>query len=295
MEIELCSKIKHSAAFVGIWLEPPMTQEAFPGAGAFLARLADAASAAIMPHFRAAPSVETKETARFDPVTIADRAAEQAMRRLIDAEFPSHGIVGEEYGNEREDSEFVWVLDPIDGTRSFITGLPTWGTLIGLKKAGEPILGMMAQPFTGERYAGDRTRAWYTGPGGERPIRARSCAALSEAFLFTTTPAMFKGDDRAAYDRVEAAVRMPRYGYDCYAYCMVASGSADVVVEAGLQTYDIVALMPIIEGAGGRVTSWTGSPATGGGSVVASGDPAIHDRVLALLAGPRAMVHIPRR
>jgi myo-inositol-1(or 4)-monophosphatase len=207
------------------------------------------------------------------------------MRAVINREHPAHGIVGEEFGNEREDAEHVWVLDPIDGTRSFISGLPTWGTLIGLMRDGKPILGMMAQPFTGERFAGDTARAWYTGPGGARAIKTRPCRALGDASLFTTTPALFKGDDRAAYDRVEAAVRMPRYGYDCYAYCMVAAGNTDVVVEAGLQPYDIVALIPIIEGAGGRVTDWDGGSAANGGRVVASGDRRLHEQVLAKLRG----------
>jgi myo-inositol-1(or 4)-monophosphatase len=251
----------------------------------FLDRLADAATAAIMPHFRTPMTAENKETTRFDPVTVADRAAEKAMRALINAEHPSHGIVGEEFGNEREDAEFVWVLDPIDGTRSFISGLPTWGTLIGLKRNGQPILGMMAQPFTGERFAGDGKRAWYKGPDGARTLKTRTCASLAEASLFTTTPAMFKGADRTAYDRLEAAVRMPRYGYDCYAYCMIAAGNTDLVVEAGLQTYDIVALIPIIAGAGGRVTSWDGGPATNGGRIAAAGDPKLHAAALRTLAG----------
>ena len=251
---------------------------------AFLDRLATAAADSIMPHFRAAARVENKETARFDPVTIADRAAEQAMRRLINTTYPHHGIVGEEFGTEHADAEFVWVLDPIDGTRSFITGLPVWGTLIGLMRAGTPILGMMAQPFTGERFAGDGGRAWYTGPGGNAPLRTRACPSLDQASLFTTTPALFKDAERAAYDRVEMAVRLPRYGCDCYAYCMVASGNADIVVEVGLQPYDIVALIPIVEGAGGRVTNWEDGSAAGGGRVVASGDRRVHDLVLTKLA-----------
>lgn len=252
---------------------------------AFLDRLASAASDSIMPHFRAGAAVANKETARFDPVTIADRKAEQAMRTLINATYPRHGIIGEEFGAENADAEFVWVLDPIDGTRSFITGLPVWGTLIGLMRGGKPILGMMAQPFTGERFAGDGTRAWYTGPGGAGALKVRPCAALDQASLFTTTPALFKGAERDAYDRVEAAARMPRYGIDCYAYCMVAAGHADLVVEVGLQPYDIVALIPVIEGAGGRVTDWTGGSAAGGGKVVATGDRRLHDEVLAKLAG----------
>jgi myo-inositol-1(or 4)-monophosphatase len=244
---------------------------------AFLDRLANAAAESILPHFRTSASVETKSDTRFDPVTVADRDAEAAIRRLINDTYPEHGIVGEELGSERADAEFVWVIDPIDGTRSFITGLPVWGTLIGLMQSGKPILGMMAQPFTGERFAGDGTRAWYSGPDGERPIATRPCASLADASLFTTTPAMFSGADREAYDRVERAVRLARYGCDCYAYCMVAGGHADVVVEAGLQAYDIVALIPIVEGAGGRLTDWHGNSAAAGGRVVASGDRRLHE------------------
>jgi myo-inositol-1(or 4)-monophosphatase len=252
---------------------------------AFLDRLADAAGAAILPHFRSRLEVENKlDGAAFDPVTVADRAAEAAMRALIGAHHPGHGILGEEYGSERLDADDVWVLDPIDGTRSFITGLPVWGTLIGLKRGGRPALGMMAQPFTGERFAGDGRRAWYRGPEGERALSTRACARLADAVLFTTTPALFTAEERTAYDRVESEVRLARYGIDCYAYCMVASGFADVVVEAGLQPYDIVALIPVIEGAGGIVTSWTGGSAADGGRVVASGDPRLHEAVLARLA-----------
>jgi myo-inositol-1(or 4)-monophosphatase len=258
---------------------------ATPELTGFLDRLADVAADSIMPHFRAAPLVEDKGSAAFDPVTIADRAAESAMRTLIAANYPHHGVIGEEYGPEREDAEFVWVLDPIDGTRAFITGLPVWGILIGLLHAGRPVLGMMAQPFTGERFAGDGTRAWYNRRGLSGALKTRACARLADAALFTTTPRLFAGDDLAAYDRVEASVRLARYGLDCYGYCMVAAGHADIVVEAGLKPYDIVALIPIIEGAGGRVTDWEGGSATAGGRIVASGDPRLHTEVLARLAG----------
>ena len=228
----------------------------------------------------------TKAAKCFDPVTVADRAAEQAMRQLINAEYPDHGIDGEEFGTERADAEFVWVLDPIDGTRAFITGLPVWGTLIGLTRNGEPILGMMAQPFTGERFAGDGTRAWYSGPNGkdrheDAAVRRDSARRRSSR----RRPPCSTAPSARRYDRVETAVRLPRYGCDCYAYCMVAAGHADLVIEAGLQSYDIVALIPIIEGAGGRVTDWDGGSAAKGGRVVASGDPRLHDLVLAKLAG----------
>lgn len=249
----------------------------------FLDRLADAAARAIMPHFRASPEVTNKAAAHFDPVTAADRDAEAEMRRLIAAAYPEHGIVGEEYGPERADARFVWVLDPIDGTRSFITGLPVWGTLIGLLEDGRPRLGMMAQPFTGERFAGDGRRAWYTGPGGAQPLATRPAASLAEAALFTTSPYLFSAVEGEAYRRIEKGVRLARYGCDCYAYCMVAAGQADIVVEAGLQPYDIVALIPIVEGAGGRLTAWDGGSAAAGGRVCASGDPRLHEQVLAEL------------
>jgi myo-inositol-1(or 4)-monophosphatase len=177
------------------------------------------------------------------------------------------------------------VLDPIDGTRAFITGLPVWGVLIGLKYQGRPVLGMMAQPFTGERFAGNGGEAWFTRAGARQKLSARPCANLADASLFTTTPAIFTPDDRRAYDRVEGSVRLARYGCDCYAYCMVAAGNADIVVEAGLQPYDIVALIPIIEGAGGRVVNWQGGSAAGGGQVAAIGDPALVPTVLGRLAG----------
>ncbi|WP_244472000.1 histidinol-phosphatase [Prosthecomicrobium hirschii] len=255
---------------------------------AFLDQLADAAGKAILPHFRTPMAVEDKTEAgtgrRFDPVTVADRAAETAMRSLIGLHHPQHGILGEEFGSERTDAEHVWVLDPIDGTRAFISGVPVWGTLIGLKTNGVPSLGMMAQPFTGERYAGDTRRAWYRGPDGEKVLKSRACAELADAVLFTTTPALFEGPDQEAYRRVEASVRLARYGCDCYAYCMVAAGHVDLVVEAGLQAYDIVALIPVIEGAGGVVTNWTGGSAADGGKVVASGDPRLHEKALRLLA-----------
>lgn len=251
----------------------------------FLDRLADCAGAAILPHFRSAGIVDNKAASGFDPVTAGDRAAEAALRELINATYPEHGIMGEEFGGERLDAEKVWVLDPIDGTRSFITGLPVWGTLIGLMADGKPEIGMMAQPFTGERYAGNCRSARYTGPGGPHALSTRRCADLSSAVLSTTTPALFKGAEREAYLSVEERVKLVRYGYDCYAYCMVAAGFMDAVIETGLHAYDIVALIPVIEGAGGRVTNWEGGPASAGGRVVASGDPRLHDIILTQLAG----------
>jgi len=251
----------------------------------FVNELATLSGQAILPFFRTALSAESKGTGAFDPVTEADRAAEAVMRQLIKRNFPTHGIIGEEFGDEAADADFVWALDPIDGTRAFISGLPTWGTLIGLMRGGRPAYGMMHQPFTGERFFGDGGGASYRGPGGERRLRTRRCASLAEATISTTSPALFDAAQRAAYDRVEARTRLARYGTDCYAYCMVAAGHIDLVIEAGLKPYDIVALIPIIEGAGGIVTAWDGGPAQGGGTVVAAGDRRIHQAALELLAG----------
>jgi histidinol phosphatase-like enzyme (inositol monophosphatase family) len=252
---------------------------------AFLGHLADLASAAILPHFRSRGAVDNKGVNRFDPVTAADREAEQAIRAAIAALYPDDGILGEEFGTTNGEAERIWVIDPIDGTRSFISGLPVWGVLVGLLLGGKPTLGMMAQPFTGERFFGDGTRAWFTGPGGPRDLLVRPCPSLDEAVLFTTSPDLFAAAERASYDRVEKRVRLARYGADCYAYCMVAAGFVDAVVEAGLQTYDIVPLIPVIEGAGGRVTDWEGNAPLEGGRVVASGDARLHDRILDVLRG----------
>lgn len=252
----------------------------------FVEELATASGHAILPFFRSRIGLEDKsQGAVFDPVTEADRAGEVAMRRLIKQKFPAHGIYGEEYGIENDGAEFVWVLDPIDGTRAFISGIPVWGTLIGLNRKGRPAYGMMHQPYIGERFTGDGGKAHYRGPAGERRLLTRPCANLAEATLMTTTPALFPPGERERYDSVERQVRLARYGTDCYAYCMLAAGHVDVVIETGLKPYDIVALIPIIEGAGGVVTSWDGGPAAGGGQVVASGDPRLHETVLALLAG----------
>lgn len=255
------------------------------GIRAFVGGLADAASAAIMPHFRARGLVENKEADHFDPVTAADREAEAAMRALIEAAYPDHGIIGEEYGEDRPDADFVWVLDPIDGTRAFVTGLPTWGTLIGLLHQKEPVFGMMCQPFTGERYSGDGHAAWFEGPGGAMRLSTRACARVQDASLFTTTPQLFNAGELTAFQRVEDRVQLSRYGVDCYAYCVVAAGHADLVVESALKIYDIVALIPIVRGAGGLCTDWSGGSPASGGQAVASGDPRVHEAVLDLLAG----------
>jgi myo-inositol-1(or 4)-monophosphatase len=252
---------------------------------AFIDRLATAAGETILPFFRTSLlGVENKCDARgFDPVTEADRAAEAVMRRMIKASFPQHGIVGEEFGNQNEDAEYVWMLDPIDGTKSFIAGFPIWGTLIALLHRGMPVYGMMHQPYIGERFSGDNRTASYQGPSNGRKLAVRRCASLKEATSFTTSPLLMNPDDRAAFGKVEAEVRLTRYGGDCYSYCMLAAGHLDLVIETELKPYDIAALIPIITGAGGVITTWEGEPAQGGGRVVAAGDPRVHEAALKLL------------
>ena len=264
---------------------------------AFVDRLAQVSGDVILPFFRSSIGSEDKSRGGvFDPVTEADRGAEAAMRRLIQQTFPAHGVVGEEYGADRPDAEYVWVLDPIDGTKSFISGLPTWGTLIGLMHNGRPVHGMMSQPFTRERYSGDgkrsrlRTLAPNRGEGPPtewttRALRTRPCAALSEATLMTTSPLLIRADaDRELYRALEAEARLTRYGGDCYASCALASGFVDLVIETDLKPYDIVALAPIIEGAGGVITTWDGESVAKGGRIVAAGDRRLHEIALKRLA-----------
>lgn len=249
---------------------------------AFADRLADASAEAILPHFRQNTAVDDKPgMGKFDPVTIADREAERVMRELIEAERPDHGIVGEEFGNKPASSPHTWVLDPIDGTRAFIMGMPLWGTLIGALEDGVPVAGIMNQPFTGERFIGTADRA-VCRRGGEETILATSkTSSLENTLLASTSPEMFsEGREVEAFERVSGKCRMTRYGGDCYAYCMLAAGQLDLVVEAGLNSYDIVALIPIVEGAGGVVTTWDGGSAAEGGQIVAAANADLHQYAL---------------
>jgi histidinol phosphatase-like enzyme (inositol monophosphatase family) len=252
----------------------------------FFGELAAESGAVILPFFRMHQSITNKIAgAGFDPVTEADRAAELAIRQRIKAAFPMHGIRGEEFGTENEGAEYEWIIDPIDGTRGFICGLPTWGTLVGLMRHGNPVYGMMNQPHVGERFIGDGKIAKLVTGQGERPLATRRCASLADAFIATTSPRIIKGGDGEAYDRLEAQCRLARYGTDCYAYALLAAGHIDLVCETGLQAYDIAPLIPIIEGAGGVVTTWSGDSAAKGGSIIAAGDPALHETALKLLSG----------
>lgn len=251
----------------------------------FIDELATVSGDAIRPFFRTTLGVEDKsDGTAFDPVTAADRAAEQAMRALIRQNFPAHGIIGEEFGNERGDAEYVWILDPIDGTKSFISGMPAWGTLIALTRHGRPIFGMMHQPFIAERFSGDGDGSTYRGPAGNRSLRTRPCPSLADAILYTTSPRLMNDADCASFGKVERRVRLSRYGGDCYSYCMLAAGHVDLVIETNLKPYDVAALIPIIQGAGGVVTTWEGEAPENGGRIVAAGDHRTHAAALAVLA-----------
>ena len=243
--------------------------------------LADAAGEAIRPYFRRPIAVDDKPD--LSPVTIADRAAEAAMRHLIAARFPEHGIIGEEFGPEREAAEFVWVLDPIDGTKSFISGVPLFGTLIALARQGRPILGIIDQPISRERWIG---ASGHPTTLNGAPIRCRPCSALAAATMFATSPDMFKGGDAAAFARAAAAAKLARFGADCYAYGLLALGSIDLVIEASLKPYDFSAMVPIVEGAGGIASDWRGMPLSlaSDGRVLVAGDRGVHQEALALLA-----------
>jgi myo-inositol-1(or 4)-monophosphatase len=252
----------------------------------FAHALADRSGAVIRPYFRRALAVASKGgRAAFDPVTAADRAAERAIRKAILARYPDHGIVGEEYGNVAGRGRYHWVIDPIDGTRAFIMGSPLWGTLIGLIDGARPTLGLMDQPFTTERFWSDGRRAHCRRPGGrQQRLRTRPCARLADAILGSTHPDLFaSGEEAGRFAALKSRVLMTRYGGDCYGYCLLAAGCVDLIVEAGLKPYDVVALVPIVEAAGGFISTWGGAPAMAGGRIVAAGDARVHQEALAIL------------
>ena len=248
----------------------------------FAQHLADIAGGVIRPYFRKPLTIRDKTD--LSPVTVADREAEEAMRGLIERHFPDHGIFGEEFGGVREDAEFVWVLDPIDGTKSFISGVPLFGTLIALTRDRRPILGIIDQPISRERWTGALGRPSTLNGAA---IRCRACPGLVAATLFATTPDMFKGEDAASFFRVSAAVKLTRFGADCYAYGLLAAGFVDLVLEASLKPYDFCAMVPIVEGAGGVATNWRGDglDLSSDGRILVAGDRRTHDAALTLLGG----------
>jgi myo-inositol-1(or 4)-monophosphatase len=273
----------------------PPDQDALAEFAEFAKALAKAAAREILPHFRS-PLVATDKGGDhkdgFDPVTVADRDAELAMRRMIEERYPDHGIVGEEFDNKNADADYAWVLDPIDGTKSFLIGFLGWGTLIGLTHKGVPVLGVASQPFNDELFVGHGTTAIYHGRDGARPLKVRGCAGLGEAILTTTSPLLIPaGGARQRFEAVEKKVRLSRYGGDCMGYCMLSAGLVDVVVEAGLHTHDIAPLMPIIRAAGGVVTSWSGGDPVADGTTIAAGDRRVHEAVLEIFDGSKTPAH----
>ena len=248
------------------------------------ARLADAAGEIARNYFRGAIEIEHKDDE--SPVTVADREAEAAMRALIAESYPGHGVIGEEYGSEHAEAEFVWVLDPIDGTKRFISGHVQFGTLIALLRNGAPVLGVIDMPAMAERWVGAAGRpATHQNRDGTRPARVRPCAALGEATLFATSPHMFPGTDFEAFERVRKRVKLPLYGGECYAYGLLALGFADLVIEATMGVYDYLPLVAVVEGAGGIITDWAGRPLglESDGQVLAAGDARAHAAAMELL------------
>lgn len=263
-----------------------MADQIDPGFVTLAHRLADVAGAEALRYFRSTFDIELKDDR--SPVTRADREAEAAMRAAIEAAYPEHGILGEEHGSVRLDAEHVWVLDPIDGTRAFVNGIPLFATLIALVRDGAPVLGLNSFPALGERWlgvAGEETRHWFGG-NDDGPSRVRPCPSLAAARMCTTSPDMFTDADAARYAALKAKVRDTRFGTDAWAYAMVAAGQTDIVAESGMKPYDYLSHAVIVAGAGGTITDWEGKPLgiDSPGSVLAAGDPAVHAHALAALA-----------
>ena len=246
-------------------------------------QLADASCKTILKYFRKPLAVDNKAAGKaLDPVTEADRGAERAIRRRLAVLHPDHAILGEEFGHTASTSPYTWVIDPIDGTRAFITGMPLWGTLIGVTCAGRAEVGLMDQPYTGERIWSTASGAlWRRSDGRSQRIKTSACRRLSDARLTTTSPDLFAdGHESEAFARLKSAAWLTRFGGDCYGYCLLAAGHIDIIVETGLKPYDVVALIPIIERAGGVITTWDGGRPEGGGRILACGDPRLHEAAL---------------
>lgn len=246
--------------------------------------LADIARRETLVHFRKNIGIESKAV-DFDPVTAADRASEEAMRAYLADHRPDDGILGEEFAPKPGTSGITWVLDPIDGTRGYISGTPTWGVLIAASDASGPRIGIIDQPYIGERFLGGAGRAEVTGPMGTHPLGTRTTTALADATILTTFPEIGSSGERAAFEAVASRCRLTRYGMDCYGYALLAAGQVDLVIEAGLQAYDIAAPVAVIQAAGGIVTNWEGGPVHDGGRALAAATPELHAIALNLIAG----------
>ncbi len=263
-------------------VSPPQLAELEP----FLIELNRVSGAVILPLFRTENGLENKDlSGGFDPVTRGDRDAEAAIRQTIAAHFPEHGVIGEEYGEDRPDAEFVWVLDPIDGTRAFIAGLPVWTTLIGLRFQGQPVLGSIGQPYLEEVFIGSAAGSRLLRRGVSRPLKVRACPSLSQAIVATTDTIVFDAEELGAWTRLRTATKLGRMGCDAYAYAMVAAGAIDLVIEAGLKSWDVEAAVPVLDGAGGVIADWSGARVgRHGGRIVIAGDRACLEQALVLLA-----------
>ncbi|NMD06500.1 MAG: inositol monophosphatase family protein [Phyllobacteriaceae bacterium] len=251
----------------------------------FALRLAEAAAAEILPHFRQNVPIDIKAAETWDPVTEGDRAGERALRQMIEKHYPSHGIIGEEYGNKDSNSGLTWILDPVDGTRAFVIGLPTWATLIGLYADGKPLLGVMSQPFIGDTFFGNPEGAWLNHRGTQHTIKVGPTRQLSASMGGTTSPHLYRGDDGKAFDRLRNGMTTMRYGLDCYSYGLLASGHLDIAMDPGLQIYDIAALIPIMTGAGAVISSWSGNDPSNGGNIIAASSQSLLDEALRTMQG----------
>lgn len=251
----------------------------------FALELARTAGGIAHAHFRRPVTVENKSATSFDPVTNADRAIERVLRTAITARYPDHGIVAEEEGERPGKGDYTWYIDPIDGTRAFMTGSPLWGTLIGLVRADKPVFGLLAQPVLEEVFFGGPSGSWLIKAERRERLRSRAGKTLATAALASTHPDMFSGERARAFRAVAERCLLTRFGGDCYNYAMLAAGCLDLVVESQLKPYDIVPLVPILEGAGCVVTDWQGRPPLAGGDVVAAGSRELHQAALELLRG----------
>jgi len=251
----------------------------------FAVALAGASAAEILPYFRRNAEVEIKDGPVWDPVTEGDRAGERIMRRMIEDRYPDHGIIGEEFGEKVGASEFSWILDPVDGTRSFVCGMPTWATLIGLLHRGKPVVGLMNQPYVGDMFYGNPQGAWHDYRGHTEPIHTRKGVSLARAAVGTTAPELYRSErDARAFERLRHQVQLVRYGGDAYFFAVMAAGHIDIAMDANLKSYDIAPLLPIVAGAGGAYAEWTGGNAAQGGNVITAGSEALLDEALAVLA-----------
>ena len=244
----------------------------------FARELSHAAAKAILPYFRAQTPVDVKAGADWDPVTEGDRAGERIIRTMIEKRYPSHGIIGEEYGEKPGSSDLQWILDPVDGTRAFVIGLPTWANLIGLYQDDTPIIGLMSQPFVGDMFFGHQGGAWLDHRGSVEPIRVSNCETLADAYIGTTTPHRFEGEHAAGLNRLRTSCRHMRYGGDAYFFSLLAAGHLDIAMDPELQIYDIAALIPIIQGAGGIIGSWTNNNPNQGGNVLTAASQKLFDQ-----------------